>query len=283
MKRAPFVLLFAFSACLIAIIAALANIQPANSQTSSPTPTLQTLPPGPETTLVRVYVLSRGGKFLGDDIGGARVTLRDAHTGEFLASGRTQGGSGADDLMTAERPRTEPINRQDAAVFTATLELDLPRLVQFEASGPLGAQNAENIVTATEWVLPGSVAENEIVIEVPGLNLQVLNPPTHFMPRTKPPLDIPVRVNLTMMCGCPIAPDTEWKPENFIVKAMVVRPDGTRELFDLSFDPNAPDGAPSQFAATYTAAQSGIYQLVVMAHQFGEDNVGSNHITFIIP
>src|SRR6476620_132988 len=45
-------------------------------------------------TTITVRVIAKGGKFLGDDIGGAQVTIRDAQTGELLASGTTQGGSG---------------------------------------------------------------------------------------------------------------------------------------------------------------------------------------------
>jgi len=37
-------------------------------------------------TKITVRVIARDGKFLGDDIGGALVTIRDAHTGELLAS-----------------------------------------------------------------------------------------------------------------------------------------------------------------------------------------------------
>jgi hypothetical protein len=45
-------------------------------------------------TKLTVRVIARDGKFLGDDIGGALITVRDFHTGELLASGRTHGGSG---------------------------------------------------------------------------------------------------------------------------------------------------------------------------------------------
>lgn len=283
MKRVPLYLFFAISGILFAIVAALANFRVVESQTPTATPSNFAVPANAEATQIRVYVLARGGKFIGDDIGGAEVTLRDARTGEFLASGRTQGGSGAADLMTIERTRTEPISVEDASVFTATLALDAPRLIQFEAYGPLGGQGSANRVTATEWVLPASLAENKIILEIPGLNVNILNPPTHFLPAAKPPLEIPIRVNVTMMCGCPIAPDVPWKPENFVVKALIIKPDTTRELIDLQFDPNAPDDAPSQFIGSYTAPQPGFYQLIVMASQRDQDNAGSNHFTFIIP
>ena len=47
-----------------------------------------------EPTDIVVRVLSKDAKFIGTSMGGMRVTLRDAHTGEILATGLTQGGTG---------------------------------------------------------------------------------------------------------------------------------------------------------------------------------------------
>ena len=45
-------------------------------------------------TSIIVRPQAHGGKFLGDDIGGALITIKDAQTGTLLAEGLTQGGSG---------------------------------------------------------------------------------------------------------------------------------------------------------------------------------------------
>ncbi len=268
-----------------ALVLALGAVQfyPVSSQTAAATPT--TVSANPQSlTEIHVRVVSRGGKFLGDDIGGALVTLRDARSGELLASGRTRGGSGAADLMTLTRARGTPLPTTDAAVFTATLPLDEPRLVEFEAYGPLAAQGAATRVTTTQWVLPQALTgyPNHIQIEIPGLNVEVIEPPTHFLPVQAPPVQIRLRANVTMMCGCPIGRDEPWHPENYLVKALLVKPDGTRDLVPLEFDANAPDHAPSQFTATYTAAQAGVYEVIVMAYQLNEGNTGSDRATFIV-
>src|SRR5438270_569505 len=111
-------------------------------------------------TKITVRVIARDGKFLGDDIGGALVTIRDVHTGELLASGRTHGGSGPAALMTAEQTRNQPIPAQDppsnnACRFDATLCLATARLVEISAYGPMAAQQSANRVTATTWIYPG--------------------------------------------------------------------------------------------------------------------------------
>src|SRR3989442_15111610 len=45
-------------------------------------------------TQIDVRVIAKDGKYLGDDIGGALVTIHDVHTGELLARGTTSGGLG---------------------------------------------------------------------------------------------------------------------------------------------------------------------------------------------
>ena len=47
-----------------------------------------------EPTEIVVRVLGNDSKFVGTSMGGMRVTLRDAQTGEILATGLTQGATG---------------------------------------------------------------------------------------------------------------------------------------------------------------------------------------------
>src|ERR1041384_1746361 len=51
-------------------------------------------------TQIDVRVIAKGGKYLGDDIGGALVTVHDVRTGELLAQGTTSGGAGETHLMS---------------------------------------------------------------------------------------------------------------------------------------------------------------------------------------
>ena len=252
---------------------------------ATPAAPAQPQPPATVLTEIRVHVLARGGKYLGDDIGGARVTIRDALSGEVLASGVTRGGSGPADLMTVKQARTTPLPTDGASVFTTTLDLAEPRLLEFEAYGPLAAQGSVQRVTSTEWVLPQPFTAdgNRVTLELAGLNVDIRDPQTHFLPKTKPPLPIPFRVNVTMMCGCPIGPGLAWEPDAFEVTLLVKRPDGQQELVDLAFDADAPDGAPSQFIGSYTATLPGIYEGIVLAHEANFGNSGSDRVTWIVP
>lgn len=242
-------------------------------------------PGGQVPTRVVVMVIANGGKFVGDDIGGSLVSIRDVHTGELLASGRTQGGAGLPNLPTIEVTRLQEIPEEDAARFVATLPLDEPRLVEITAVGPLAAQAATARASTTMWLLPGATAgdANRAVLTLRGLMVQVLSPPTHFLPTTPAPLPVALRANVTMMCGCPISPTTPWHPEEYQVQATIQDPTGGRHVVPLTFDTNSPDHAPSQFVGTWTASTAGIYDVVVTAHQPVHDNTGSDHVTFIVP
>jgi hypothetical protein len=212
-------------------------------------------------TKLTVRVIARDGKFLGDDIGGALVTIRDFHSGELLASGRTHGGSGPAALMTSPRTRSQPIPTKDppdnnACRFDATLCLAAARLVEVSAYGPLAAQQSANRVTATTWIYPGKdispdndQCEDGFLLEIPGLVVQVLGPPAHYFPSTPNPQQvIPILANVTMMCGCPIGATTSpWPYTDFEVVATVLH-DGVQSEFPLQFETASP--APSQFSTS---------------------------------
>jgi hypothetical protein len=243
-------------------------------------------------TQVDVRVIAKGGKYLGNDIGGALVTIEDVQTGELLARGTTNGGSGVQTLMEICVTRSEVLTVAEASVFTATLDLDGPRLIRVTAYGPLAAQQSANTVSLTQWVYPGrNITGGEkgggFLLEVPGLVVQVLNPPTHSLP-AEAPKEIQIRANVTMMCGCPIGPDTDWKPEEFKVTAAIKGPDDYSVGFALKFDEHAPFGMPSQFARDWRVPKnktSGlqIYEITVSAFQPKTGNTGVDRATIIIP
>lgn len=259
-------------------------LQPARAA-AWPVPDAAARPGAQVPTRVVVLVIANGGKFVGDDIGGALVTVRDARSQEVLASGRTRGGSGLPNLPTIEVTRLQEIPEEEASRFEATLLLDAPRLVEVTAYGPLAAQAAAAQATTTTWLLPATTAAdaNRIVLSLRGLIVQVLAPPTHFLPTVAAPLPIALRANVTMMCGCPIGPTYPWRPEEYQVQATIQDPAGGRHVVPLAFDTAAPDGAPSQFVATWTAPTAGIYEVVVTAHQPIHDNTGADRVTFIVP
>jgi hypothetical protein len=180
---------------------------------------------------------------------------------------------------------------EGASVFTASLDLDEPRLIRVTACGPLAAQQSANTASLTQWVCPGrdvtgGAQGGGFLLEIPGLVVQVLNPPTHFLPDAAP-ARIEIRANVTMMCGCPIGREP-WDPSLFDVSASVRGGDTYAVEFPLAFDAKAPYGAPSQFAAEWAVPQNAtgqaqIYSITVSAFQQSTGNTGADRATLIIP
>jgi hypothetical protein len=241
-------------------------------------------------TQIDVRVIAKFGKYLGDDIGGALVTIHDAQSGELLARGTTGGGSGQQNLMDICVTRAQVLPVDGASVFTAWLDLAEPRLLKVAAYGPLAAQQSANTVSLTQWVYPGKniggAAGGGFLLELPGLVVQILQPPTHFLPKVAPE-HIELRANVTMMCGCPIGVPP-WQPEQFDVLAVIKQgADDTSEL-PLKFDEQAPYGIPSQFTNKWPVpknetGQPAIYEIIVSAFQPQTGNTGVDKATVIIP
>ena len=243
------------------------------------------------STQVDVRVIAKDGKYLGDDIGGALVTIHDAQTGELLARGTTSGGSGQQNLMDICVTRSDVLPVDEASVFTASLDLDEPRLIRVTAYGPLAAQQSANTVSLTQWIYPGKnisggAKGGGFLLEIPGLVVQILNPPTHFLPKTAPQ-EIEIRANVTMMCGCPIG-IMPWNPEQFDVMAVIRQGQYYSAELPLKYDENAPYGIPSQFAVKWPTpknetGQPEIYEIIVSAFQQKTGNTGVDKATLIIP
>lgn len=252
-------------------------------------------------TQVCVRVIARDGKFLGDDIGGAQVTVRDGWTKELLTHGVTTGTSGpngSDGVMCVSLRRGQPLPTTGASAFSFELNLDGPRYIEVTAHGPLAARQSANTVSATQWVYPGKplTEGNGFLLEIPGLIVQIIEPPTHFAPKALPLLHI--RANVAMMCGCPIDPktgsakiccelpdrDQPWLPEEFEVKA-IIRSDGAEPIeVPLAFTPIPPADTPGQFAGVWTPpGAGGTFEITVYAYQRATGNTGVDFATVVAP
>jgi hypothetical protein len=243
----------------------------------------QTLPT-PVPTHVTVRVIAVGGKFLGDDVGGSEISIRDVRTGRLLASGVTHGGSGPAALMTTPLTRTQPIPTQDgansAARFDATIPLDHPRLVKVTAIGPLAAPYPGR-VTQDIWLYPGKnlspshgLRIDGLLMEMPGLIVGVVTPPMHYLAKTHPASKaLEIRANVTMMCGCPIAIDP-WPAADFEVVAHIAH-NGKSIPVPLHLDTHEANGAPSQFVKRkWVPGDTGVFNITIVAYQKSTGNLG---------
>lgn len=231
-----------------------------------------------EPTDVVVRVISRDAKFIGTSMGGMRVILRDAHTGEVLATGVTKGGTGnTKRIMHTDGGRRAQMADPSSAKFATTIDLAEPRLVEVEAYGPLAQPQSAQRVLATQWIIPGRghAGGDGWVLELPGFVVDVLAPPAHVKLKGQSMVD--VRANVIMMCGCPIEPGGLWDANKYEVQAIVHRNDKLVGRIPLTYA-----GQTSQFAANVPIEGPGTYNVVVYAFDPANGNTGLDRTTFVV-
>ncbi len=130
-------------------------------------------------TQVLVRAVSRDAKIIGSGVGGARITIRDAASGEVLAEGLQEGGTGETErIMVAPRVRGETVyDTEGAAGFLTTLELERPTVVEIVAEGPLGTPQSTQRASKTMLVIPGKdVLGDGVLLEIHGFTVTLLQP-----------------------------------------------------------------------------------------------------------
>ena len=217
-----------------------------------------------EPTRVMIRAQSLDAKFIGDQMGGVRITLTDARTGAVLAKGLTTGGTGdTSRIMKAPRVRGVDVSDRETAGFLTTLDLKQPTLVHAEAEGPVGKPAASIKVSSSLWIVPGRDVQGDgWVLTFPGL---VIEPTT--TPEAQGALKVSAKVSL--MCGCPIEPGGLWDASNYSVEASLLK--GGRVVAEA---PLAYAGQPSQFAGVLPALPPGRYRLRLIATDKRTPNAG---------
>jgi hypothetical protein len=173
-----------------------------------------------QATTIRVRVVSHDAKIVGSGVGGARVYIKNAATGEVLAEGIQEGGTGNTTAIVVEPvPRGKAIyDTEGAAVFTAELELAEPTVLEFVGEGPLGYEHAIQSTTKTMLVVPGQhVLGNGVVLELNGFIVEMLEPADE----TNIGNEVQVKARVRMMCGCPLEPGGLWDADRVRVSARV--------------------------------------------------------------
>lgn len=232
-----------------------------------------------EPTDVTVRVISKGAKFVGSSMGGVRITLRDAGTGEILAQGATSGATGSTQkIMKDAHARGAPVSTEGAAKFTATLDLDMPRLIKVEAFGPLSQRQSAVRVASTQWVVPGKhvTGGDAWLLELPGFVVDVVAPQTPLKAGSAPQT-ITLTANVFMMCGCPIEPGGLWDADMYEIAVMLMRDGEIVRTAPLSYS-----GTVSQFQAELNVAEAGDYEAVVYAHDPANGSTGLDRASFSV-
>ena len=217
----------------------------------------------PTTVIVRA--VSRDAKVLGDGVGGARITIRNADDGTVLATGMQRGETGETKrIMQEPRVRGAVVyGTEKAASFRATLDLDRPTRVEVIAEGPLKYPQAMQRASKTMLLVPGRHIEGEgVLLEIPGFIVDIVSPATAAAGEP-----LRVRAKVTMTCGCPTEPGGMWNADNIAVTARAMRDGRVVAETTLLFA-----GETSTYEAALAPLEPGTYDVEVLA----SDSVAAN-------
>ena len=130
-------------------------------------------------TKIIVRVVAKDSKVIGSGVGGAFIRIRNLETGEILAQGKQEGGTGdTERIMVRPRQRGETIyGTPGAASFQAEIPLDQPIQAEIYAEAPLAYSHAIQKGLKTLTLIPGKHILGEgVIIELDGLIVNILNP-----------------------------------------------------------------------------------------------------------
>jgi hypothetical protein len=132
---------------------------------------------GPTKIIVRV--VAKDSKIIGSGVGGAFVRIRNLETGEILAQGKQEGGTGdTESIMVRPRKRGEVIyGTSGSASFQAEIPLDRPTQIEIYTEAPLAYPQSIQKGSKTLTLIPGKHILGEgVIIELDGLIVHILNP-----------------------------------------------------------------------------------------------------------
>lgn len=210
----------------------------------------------PKPTTILVRVVAHGAMVLGREVGGARVTITDVETKQVLATGIQQGEAGdQNQIMRTPHLMEEPVySARPAAVFTTTLELRKPTLVEITAEGPLAHPASMQHASQTVLLIPGHDLINDgIVLHLYGYIVQIEHPKPGQALMAKD--DVKLRASVRTLSGTLVRPHGDWDSRKIriygellighrIVERLQMFYSNETGTFDAPFFVPKPDEAP---------------------------------------
>ena len=222
-------------------------------------------------TRLVVRVVANDAKLIGSGVGGAHVVVRHARTGEVLAEGRQEGGTGDTGAIMGDRARGATVFDTDgAAAFRAEIPLTEPTPVRIEARAPLDTPHAAQEGSLSLLLLPGEHLDGEgVILNLNGFTVEILEP-------GEEPFEVEaggeqtVRARVTLLCGCPTEPGGMWDADRMDIVAHWVRDGAVVASMEMAYA-----GTRSEYTATLPVPEAtGPLTLRVTAVDGGRANTG---------
>jgi hypothetical protein len=223
-------------------------------------------------TSVMVRAKAVDAKYIGTSVGGIKVVVEDAETGELLDQGWINGGTGSTNILIKDPiSRGQTLTDNTTAGFLAKVDINSPRLLRFKLIGPYGFRQSLQEATVTSWVIPGKdILGDGITLNMPGF---IVDAWTSVMEGGH----VDIFTKAAMLCGCPIYPGGHWDPSNYEVTAILMQNEVKVEEVTLDFT-----GPVGLFSGKTTLTQPGHYKAIVYIFDKKTGNVGVDRTMFEI-
>lgn len=224
-------------------------------------------------TQIMVRAKAVDAKFIGSSVGGMRAVVSDAETGEVLDSGWINGETGSTDtLINNPIARGQSLTEEDTAGFIAHVHLTSPRLLKFTVMGPYAYRQSLQEASITSWVIPGKhILGDGIILDMPGF---IVDTWTSVLEGGI----VQIFAKTAMLCGCKISPNTEWQPDNFEAKTIIMR--DSKKITEITLDFTGPVGI---FSSKTKLEHPGHYKIITYLFDEKTGNVGVDRAIFEIP
>ncbi len=228
------------------------------------------VPASAEETQIMIRAKAADAKYIGTSVGGIRVTIEDAETGEIVNQGWINGGTGdTDTLIKNPIKRGQTLTTDKTAGYLATIDINTPRLLRFKLIGPYGYRQSLQEASVTSWVIPGKhLLGDGITLTMPGF---IVDAWTQVLEGGK----VEFYTKASLLCGCPITKDGLWQPDNYEAKAIIMQDDKKIDEVTLNFT-----GPIGLFSAKTVINASGHYKAIVYLIDQTTGNVGVDRTMF---
>ena len=236
-------------------------------------------------TSILIRPAARGGKYLGPDAAtptnvSAIIALLNPISYKIIsvkAVNTKNANAGPANLMDPIA-RSEPYATDDLTVNAVfTVDINEPTTYLIAVLGPMKVPDQQRITYTEITVLPGvDIGTKEfpegIVVEIPGLCISNVSANLNGN-------QLSAFAQVTMMCGCKIAPKSSWLPTDFKVKLITLTQKGNTHHYDLDFDTNPAN--PSSFIGSWSnkAPSDPITKAYISAYEGKLGNQGFHTIS----
>ena len=230
-----------------------------------------------EPTRLIVRALANDAKFIGSSMGSPKVVISAVQTGEVLAEGWIEGGTGNTDLLMRQpHQRYQRLSDEGTGKFEAVLDLEQPTKIKIEVFAPAFEDQNQGVASRVIWMIPGEdILGDGIVMDISGFVIELIEPYGRQSFTTDE--EIPVQINATMMCGCPISAGGLWDANRFKVTGLLQDGRKTVNHFDLDYAGNT-----NQFEGSIKVIAPGNYLLWVYMVDPETGNTGVDQVSISV-